>query len=233
MNKTYAISDLHGQYNLWAQVRDYLDDTDRCYVLGDCIDRGPDGYKILKEVLADNRCLFIIGNHEDMMVNYFNTGAISDKLLWFHNGGEATYEACKDDPELEEIVDKLIDAPNKLTYNNIFLTHAGFTPGVDYDDEDLIWDRNHIYDRWWADEKMELYSLHGHTPIPALKEMLTELNRFQGVETETFSIYEDVEMRYCGGHKICIDAGCFMTHKIGLFNLDTLEVEEVFYEVCQ
>ena len=224
MNKTYAISDLHGQYNLWAQVRDYLDDTDRCYVLGDCIDRGPDGYKILKEVLADERCLFILGNHEDMMVNYFSTGAIMDKVLWFYNGGESTYEACKDDPELEKIVDKLIDAPNKLTYNNIFLSHAGFTPGVDYDDKDLIWDRNHIYDKWWADENMELFCVHGHTSVIYMQDFLDWIE-----EKVEINLEDPQELYYCNGHKIDIDLGSVITHKTVLLNLDTFE-PHYFYD---
>ena len=31
MNKVYACSDLHGMYNLWAQIRDYCDDNDIDY----------------------------------------------------------------------------------------------------------------------------------------------------------------------------------------------------------
>ena len=35
MNKTYAFSDVHGVYNLWEQIRDYCDETDTIYFLGD------------------------------------------------------------------------------------------------------------------------------------------------------------------------------------------------------
>ena len=32
----YAIADLHGQYNLFQQVKEYIKPTDKVYVLGDC-----------------------------------------------------------------------------------------------------------------------------------------------------------------------------------------------------
>ena len=69
MNKVYAISDIHGMYNLWRQVIDSLDETDTLYVLGDCGDRGPDGWKIIKEALSDPRIVYIRGNHDQMLLD--------------------------------------------------------------------------------------------------------------------------------------------------------------------
>ena len=42
----YAFSDLHGQYELWKQIVNYIDDSDEVYCLGDCIDRRRGGAKI-------------------------------------------------------------------------------------------------------------------------------------------------------------------------------------------
>lgn len=36
MNKTYAITDLHGMWNLWEQISEYCDETDTIYFLGGC-----------------------------------------------------------------------------------------------------------------------------------------------------------------------------------------------------
>ena len=65
----YCFTDLHGMYNLWQQIRDYASPTDKLYFLGDAMDRGPHGIKILKELLADPRVVFIKGNHEDIFVS--------------------------------------------------------------------------------------------------------------------------------------------------------------------
>ncbi|WP_081846758.1 metallophosphoesterase [Butyrivibrio sp. AE3004] len=50
---TYAISDLHGQYDLFQKLLDviHFSDDDFMYVLGDAIDRGPDGIKILHTMI--------------------------------------------------------------------------------------------------------------------------------------------------------------------------------------
>ncbi|SFQ35506.1 Calcineurin-like phosphoesterase [Butyrivibrio proteoclasticus] len=49
---TYAISDLHGQYDIFEKLLDVIDfsENDFLYVLGDAIDRGPDGIKILQKI---------------------------------------------------------------------------------------------------------------------------------------------------------------------------------------
>ena len=73
MNKTFAVADLHGQYNLWHQIIESLDETDILYVLGDCGDRGPDGWKIIKEALADPRVVYIRGNHDQMLLDSWKT----------------------------------------------------------------------------------------------------------------------------------------------------------------
>ena len=49
---TYVISDIHGQYEPFKRILQQINfsDDDVLYVLGDAIDRGPDGIKILKEI---------------------------------------------------------------------------------------------------------------------------------------------------------------------------------------
>ena len=40
---TYACSDLHGNWELWAEIKKFLKPDDTLYYLGDATDRGPDG----------------------------------------------------------------------------------------------------------------------------------------------------------------------------------------------
>lgn len=62
----YAISDIHGCYEkckmILKTVRFCKNDT--LYVLGDVIDRGDGGIKILLDMITGENVKFIIGNHE-------------------------------------------------------------------------------------------------------------------------------------------------------------------------
>lgn len=41
MGRTFACADLHGQYNLYKQIKNFLKEDDKVYFLGDATDRGP------------------------------------------------------------------------------------------------------------------------------------------------------------------------------------------------
>ena len=57
----YVCSDLHGEGKLWYKIKEFLKPTDNLICLGDCIDRGPDGWRILKEMLLDERVHLLKG----------------------------------------------------------------------------------------------------------------------------------------------------------------------------
>ena len=69
-NKYYVFSDLHGQGKLWEQIKNFKakDPSIGLVYLGDACDRGPDGYKIMKEMLAMPNVIYLMGNHEDLFV---------------------------------------------------------------------------------------------------------------------------------------------------------------------
>ena len=71
---TYAFSDLHGDYQLWTAIKNYCKDDDILFFLGDVNDRGNDGIKILQEMIDDPRIIYILGNHEDMLLGYIEDG---------------------------------------------------------------------------------------------------------------------------------------------------------------
>ena len=58
---TYAVSDIHGCWNQWNQIKNFLKPEDKLFVLGDCIDRGDSGLAILQEALNDPRCVVLCG----------------------------------------------------------------------------------------------------------------------------------------------------------------------------
>lgn len=232
--RVLAVSDLHGQYNLWRQIIESLGEDDMLYILGDCADRGPDGWKIIKEALSDSRVRYIRGNHDQMLIDCWRSGW-SDVHLWFANGGHPTYMAILNDPDHERFVEQLARTRTSAAYHNlntqcILLSHAGYTllENNEPSFEDLIWDREHIDDAcdWWPEQEPNTYVVHGHTPVGS-SHFIRNYNAFPG---RYFPNEEQTIMRYAHGHKICIDAGCFFNHRISMLNLDTLEEERMFID---
>ena len=225
MNKTYAIADVHGIYTLWRQVIESLDETDKLYFLGDAADRGPDGWKIIKEALADPRVVYIRGNHDEMLLEAWRSDW-RDIYLWHINGGYETYNDVLMDANYEIYLIQLAKSKLYHCYENkegqrIHLSHAGLT--LMYSDEipdkeELLWGRDHISDHcdWWPKENPNDYVVHGHTPIISSRWKLIN------IEEGEYSKTSPTIIRYTHGHKICIDLGSVWTHKTVLLDLDTL-----------
>ena len=49
---TWAATDLHGCLNAWEKMKEIIGPNDKVYVLGDCIDRGPQSWEIMKICLS-------------------------------------------------------------------------------------------------------------------------------------------------------------------------------------
>ena len=61
---TYVISDIHGCYEKYRSMLEIIEFTgdDTLYVLGDVLDRGPDGFKILLDMAARPNVIGLLGN---------------------------------------------------------------------------------------------------------------------------------------------------------------------------
>ena len=60
---TFAFSDLHAQYDLWAQIKEYIKPEDTAYCLGDCVmNDNEEGIKCIKQLKGNIH--IICGNHE-------------------------------------------------------------------------------------------------------------------------------------------------------------------------
>ena len=211
MYKTYCVSDIHGRYDLFQKLKDMMDETDKCYVLGDCADRGSNGWDIIAEVRSDDRFIYLKGNHEDMLAKAIKKGVKSkDYHLLRQNGGQITYSdwfsKTNADTSWADYFDNL---PEWTCYTNssdvkIHLSHAGFTPGITYD---FLWDRTHYLYDWDGTDII----VHGHTPIPFMRE---EVNG----EDFTKEVYEP--FWYSNDRKCCIDSLSAFTGKLLVLDLD-------------
>ena len=69
---TYAISDLHGDYNLYLKTLSEIKfdvKKDKLYILGDVIDRNKGAIKILLNIIDNQKSInMILGNHEQLFL---------------------------------------------------------------------------------------------------------------------------------------------------------------------
>ena len=75
LGKTYVIADIHGMYGTYMDVIKRLDKNDKLFIIGDVIDRGKNGIKILEDIIRrvknpkeGPKITFLLGNHEMQMI---------------------------------------------------------------------------------------------------------------------------------------------------------------------
>ena len=157
MHDIFFFTDIHGMYDLYRAIMDYCNEQDPEATIifgGDACDRGPDGYRIMKELLDNPYVVYLKGNHEDMFVKAayeikseyhpyetptkdmvttflkctkgfdYKYAAIQDVL---YNGGLATLTDWILDGMPMDIVERIKNLPLTFSYNNIDFCHAGST----------------------------------------------------------------------------------------------------------
>lgn len=180
MEKIFAIGDIHGCLfkleKLISLLANTIDrDNDTLLFIGDYIDRGPDPKGVVDFVMDLKKkfakTVFLLGNHEDMFLNYINGREAG--YMFFMNGGDATAASygSKDQGDMGEIrvpenhmefFTTLL--PFYETEHYIFV-HAGLRPGIPLMKqarEDLIWIR---YDFIRSSYDFGKTIVFGHTPL--------------------------------------------------------------------
>jgi len=226
----YVTSDLHGYpFDEFMNLLDKVNfgENDYLFILGDVIDRGPDGLKYLDWLLTQYNVQLLLGNHEATLLAcqfiFDDQADISPDVLkermgivttWQHNGGASTMLALKElsqrDPDaLTDIIDYLSDLPLFETVSvgdrDFLLTHSGlenFSPDrkfTSYSADELIWHRPTIVERYFDD----ITTVFGHTPTM----VYGEEHRGKILKTETW---------------INIDTGAGHGEKPALLRLDDL-----------
>jgi serine/threonine protein phosphatase 1 len=89
------MSDIHGRKDRFDDILKQIKLTknDTLYILGDVIDRNPDGITILKYIMHKPNIKMLLGNHEYMMLNALQNE--EDISLWYRNGGLITHKRWK------------------------------------------------------------------------------------------------------------------------------------------
>ena len=97
----YVVSDIHGYYKRFISLLEQINfsEEDTLYILGDIIDRGPEIAELVDYVVKTPNIKMVLGNHEYMFLNYWDSKSYYDKALWYHNGGMFTDMAFSELPK--------------------------------------------------------------------------------------------------------------------------------------
>ena len=100
--KTYAVSDIHGMYGSYIDVMSNLNPNDTLYIIGDVIDRGKNGIKIIEDIMERQKnsksnptIVFLCGNHE---YTFLECVRVFNEII----------ERCKSDNPTENVEDIII-----------------------------------------------------------------------------------------------------------------------------
>ena len=224
---TYAMSDLHGRYDLYVKMLEKINfsDSDTLYILGDFVDRGDEGLKIVLDVARRNNVIPIMGNHDLLALTILSNlelelppGRMEDMRYlidsWKLDGGTATYNEYKNLSENEQIIALMtMDsfrhfAEVIIGEREFVLCHGGIRdysdkrPLFDYMIEDLAFYREDYSKSKFA--KRGKYLITGHTPTAAID------------GAEEGKIYKNKD-------HIAIDCGAVFGYGLGCICLDTME----------
>ena len=89
----WIIGDIHGCREELELLLEALPPEEKLLFLGDYIDRGPDSKGTIERVLKEKRrSIFLMGNHEDMLMNYYHKpeSPMGQAWLFGGNGGQST-----------------------------------------------------------------------------------------------------------------------------------------------
>lgn len=229
----YVISDIHGCSRelklLLNQI--HFSDEDTLYILGDCVDRGPDPVGVL-EILSSYFNVFpLMGNHEYMMMKALppllkaskekdpkkamSKEALKACDIWLGDCGKVTLdqfqELSEEDQEfyLEYLEEMTLYEEVEVKEHSYFLIHslpADFQPGQSIDDL-ISRPLNEILTgrpNFAADWEQDTIYIIGHTPTH-------KVPGAQGGKA------------FRKGNLIDIDCGCCTGHALCAFCLDTQE----------
>ncbi len=186
---TYVISDLHGypleKFKELLSLAEFSDD-DVLYILGDVIDRGDDGARVLEWIMYQANMVFLCGNHEMMMLeSRFVLDEITDESIgkldadkmdaymhWERNGGAPTIRGLSA-LGIETAREIMEFVANSSVYEEIevngkeyLLTHSGlgnfspYKPIWEYTVHELLWNRPSPDQKYYSDR----ITVFGHTP---------------------------------------------------------------------
>lgn len=224
----YVMSDLHGCYDAYVKMLKKISFSkeDILYILGDVVDRGPNGMKILLDIAKRENVILFRGNHDHqaavLLSNLYRLldGNASNELVdvykgWLSDGGKSTLSeylqlsGVEQEEVLKVLGSSLISKEIEVNGKAFLLAHTVPTVDIicDYEEwtlEDYIIGEPD-YEEVYFDDK---YVITGHTPTGYIDR-------------------NSVGKIWMKNNHIAIDCGVVFGYTLGCLCLDTMEE---FYE---
>lgn len=153
MHDIFFFTDIHGMYDLYRAIMNFCNEQDPEATIifgGDAMDRGKDGYKIMKELLDNPKVVYLMGNHEDLFVKAareikekfefqdMERKEVRDTLYWtrgydgkfmniqnvLYNGGIETLTDWVMDGMPMDIIEKIENLPRTFSTDTCDFCHA-------------------------------------------------------------------------------------------------------------
>ena len=220
----YVMSDLHGCYDLYIKMLEKIVfcEEDTLYILGDIVDRGKNGMKILLDIAEKKNVVCLRGNHDQqaaiLLSNLYRLeeencpkALVEVYKMWLLDGGNATLMEYLKLSEQEQKAAISVLRKSALSKNIVvngkeyLLAHT--VPEVE---------RVEDYEKWEVEEYTlgepdyeevyftDKYIITGHTPTGLIDK------NFKG------KIWK-------GNNHIAIDCGAVFSGTLGCLCLDTME----------
>ena len=132
MQNVYVLSDIHGQSRAFFEMLEKIrfSSEDKLFIIGDVVDRGPDGIQLLEYIREQPNMELLMGNHEDMFLRTMDDEE-SWYETWLFNGGGVTLASLMSFPKEEQ--EQCIEFVRKLPLYRMItvegkrylLVHAG------------------------------------------------------------------------------------------------------------
>ena len=172
MSRLIAIGDIHGEIHKLNSLLNKLnlDKSDTVVFLGDYIDRGENSKEVITKLIEISKtlnCVFLKGNHEDMLLNILKTKKEEDIEQWLLSGGVETFDNYGGFPEIFNTHGEFFKSlkPYYMTEKYLFV-HAGVNPDKatikEQTSDDLFWIRTEFLNN---SHKFKQKVIFGHTPF--------------------------------------------------------------------
>lgn len=231
MQNVYVLSDIHGQSRAFFEMLEKIrfSSEDKLFIIGDVVDRGPDGIQLLEYIREQPNMELLMGNHEDMFLRTMDDEE-SWYETWLFNGGGVTLASLMSFPKEEQ--EQCIEFVRKLPLYRMItvegkrylLVHAGIDAALgdseeklsEMDRDTLLWTRREFFN---AVLSCPYTVIFGHTPTGALLYYAGTLTEEAREQAAAFHITK-------WDHRIAIDCGAAYGENLGCLRLND---QEEFY----
>lgn len=196
--RTIVISDIHGCYNELKELlstleenKAYNKDVDKLIFLGDYIDRGKDSRLVIKLIRElqenNNNVIALMGNHEDMLLDYLNDKSNS----WIWNGYKNTMESYDGfNEQFKDDVEWIKNLPLYYEDEYFIYVHAGVDAYKTMEQQSkntLLWIREPFI---YGVKEYHKKVIFGHTPTMYLTEEYKPVRTFtDNIDIDTGCVY--------------------------------------------